>query len=44
MKMHVQFGNLRENMGTVKVQTYVDDQLATKAELMFVVSNDEQAN
>ncbi|KRN76323.1 3-hydroxyacyl-ACP dehydratase FabZ [Weissella minor] len=43
LKVHVQFGNLRENMGTVKVQTYVDEQLATSAELMFIVSDDEQA-
>ncbi|MBM7617733.1 3-hydroxyacyl-[acyl-carrier-protein] dehydratase [Weissella uvarum] len=42
MKVHVQFDKMRERMGTVKVATYVDDQLATSAELMFVVSDVEQ--
>lgn len=42
MKINVTFGSLRANMGTVDVATYVDDQLATSAQLMFVVSDDEQ--
>ena len=41
LKLHVKFGNLRENMGTVEVAAKVDGQLATSAELMFVVAPDE---
>ena len=41
MKIKVTFGTLRANMGTVDVTTYVDDQLTTSAQLMFVVSDDE---
>jgi 3-hydroxyacyl-[acyl-carrier-protein] dehydratase len=42
LKLHVEFGSLRENMGTVKVEAKVADKTATKAELMFVVSPDQQ--
>jgi len=42
LKLHVEFGNLRENMGTVNVKAMVDGKLATSAELMFVVSPDEK--
>lgn len=42
LKLRVEFGNLRENMGTVKVKATVDDQLAISAELMFVVSPEEK--
>ncbi|GAK31673.1 3-hydroxydecanoyl-[acyl-carrier-protein] dehydratase [Weissella oryzae SG25] len=42
LKLHVKFGNLRENMGTVKVEAKVGDKTATQAELMFVVSPDQK--
>ena len=42
LKLHVEFGNLRENMGTVNVKAMVNGKLATSAELMFVVSPDEK--
>ena len=42
LELHVTFGNLRENMGTVNVEARVDGKVATKAELMFVVSPDEK--
>ena len=43
VKLHVEFGNLRENMGTVKVKAVVDGKLATSAELMFVVSPEDKS-
>jgi len=43
LKLHVEFGNLRENMGTVNVKAMVDGKLATSAELMFVVSPEEKS-
>jgi 3-hydroxyacyl-[acyl-carrier-protein] dehydratase len=43
LKLHVTFGKLRDNMGSVNVEARVNDKLATSAELMFVVSPDEKA-
>ena len=43
VKLHVEFGNLRENMGTVQVKAVVDGKLATSAELMFVVSPEDKS-
>jgi 3-hydroxyacyl-[acyl-carrier-protein] dehydratase len=43
LKLHVKFGNLRENMGTVEVEARVNEKLATSATLMFVVSPDQKA-
>ena len=42
LKLHATFGKVRENMGTVEVVAKVDDKVATKAELMFVVAPDEK--
>ena len=42
LELHVTFGNLRENMGTVNVEARVDGKVATMAELIFVVSPDEK--
>ena len=42
LKLHVSFGKLRANMGSVLVEAKVNGQTATSAELMFVVSPDEE--
>ncbi len=41
LKLHVTFGKLRANMGSVIVEAKVDGKTATSAELMFVVAPDE---
>ena len=42
LKLHVTFGKLRANMGSVLVEAKVDGKTATSAELMFVVAPDEK--